>query len=80
MEPESNRADRSEGRIIARLRAIYLRGKEKMVALRRAQTMTEYALILAAVAAVVYVAYHTMGSDVFSMVIWTIIAGDLTGS
>lgn len=80
MEPESNRANRSERRIIERLRAIYLRGKEKIVALHRAQTMTEYALILAAVAAVVYVAYHTMGSDVYSMVIWTIIAGDLTGS
>jgi Flp pilus assembly pilin Flp len=62
------------------LRAIYLRGKERIVALRRAQTMTEYGLILAAIAAVVYVAYHTMGSNVYSMVIWTIIAGDLSGS
>lgn len=80
MDPESNRADRSGCGIIARLRAIYLRGKERIVALRRAQTMTGYGLILAAIAAVVYVAYHTMGSNVYSMVIWTIIAGDLSGS
>lgn len=80
MEPESNRADQSEYRIVSRLRAVYLRGKEKIVALHRAQTMTEYGLILAAIAAVVYVAYHTMGSTVYSMVIWTIIAGDLSGS
>lgn len=80
MEPESNRANRNECRVIERLRAIFLRGKEKTVALHRAQTMAEYALILAAVAAVVYVAYHTMGGDVNNMVIWTIIAGDLTGS
>jgi Flp pilus assembly pilin Flp len=31
---------------------------------RRGQTMTEYALILAAVAVVVYAGYKTMGSDI----------------
>lgn len=31
---------------------------------RRGQTMTEYALILAAVAVVVYLGYETMGSNV----------------
>ncbi len=80
MESESNRADPSENRIAAKLRAAYLRGKERILALRRAQTMTEYGLILSAVAAVVYVAYHSMGGSINSMVIWTIIAGDLTGS
>ena len=30
----------------------------------RGQTMTEYALILAAVAVVVYAGYQTMGSDI----------------
>jgi Flp pilus assembly pilin Flp len=34
----------------------------------RAQTMTEYALILAAVAIVVYVTYQVMGQDIGSMV------------
>jgi Flp pilus assembly pilin Flp len=34
----------------------------------RGQTMTEYALILAAVAIVVYVTYQVMGQDIGSMV------------
>jgi len=36
--------------------------------LTRGQTMTEYALILAAVAIVVYVTYEVMGQDITSMV------------
>ena len=32
--------------------------------LKRGQTMTEYALILAAIAIVVYVAYNTLGQDI----------------
>jgi Flp pilus assembly pilin Flp len=34
----------------------------------KGQTMTEYALILAAVAIVAYVTYHVMGQDIGSMV------------
>jgi len=34
----------------------------------RGQTMTEYALILAAVAVVVYVTYTTMGTDITALV------------
>ena len=34
----------------------------------RGQTMTEYALILAAVAIVVYITYQVMGQDIGSMV------------
>ncbi|HXW83400.1 MAG TPA: Flp family type IVb pilin [Candidatus Binataceae bacterium] len=33
----------------------------------RGQTMTEYALILAAVAVVVFVGYQTMGTDIGSL-------------
>jgi Flp pilus assembly pilin Flp len=33
----------------------------------RGQTMTEYALILAAVAVVVFVGYQTMGSTIMSL-------------
>ncbi len=33
----------------------------------RGQTMTEYALILSAVAVVVFLAYQTMGSDITSL-------------
>ena len=36
--------------------------------LSRGQTMTEYALILAAVAIVVYVAYSTLGNDIGTLV------------
>ena len=34
---------------------------------KRGQTMTEYALILSAVAVVVYLGYQTMGGDITSM-------------
>ena len=36
--------------------------------LTRGQTMTEYALIMAAVAVVVFVTYQTMGNDIGSLV------------
>jgi Flp pilus assembly pilin Flp len=39
-----------------------------MRSLTKGQTMTEYALILAAVAIVVYVTYEVMGQDITSMV------------
>ena len=36
--------------------------------LSKGQTMTEYALIMAAVAVVVFVTYQTMGTDIGSLV------------
>ena len=42
------------------IRKLYVRTDEYA----RGQTMTEYALILAAVAVVVYVGYQTMGTDI----------------
>jgi Flp pilus assembly pilin Flp len=42
----------------------------------KGQTMTEYALILAAIAIVVYATYKTMGQDITSLV--TAIDSDLT--
>jgi Flp pilus assembly pilin Flp len=36
--------------------------------LSKGQTMTEYALIMAAVAVVVFVTYQTMGNDIASLV------------
>jgi Flp pilus assembly pilin Flp len=36
--------------------------------LRRGQTMTEYALILAAIAVVVFITYEVMGQDITVMV------------
>ena len=45
------------------LLAIYLSAREW----RKGQTMTEYALILSAVAVVVYIGYQTMGGDITSL-------------
>ena len=42
----------------------FLKVRERFVRLNRAQTMTEYALILAAIAVVVYGAYSLMGKDI----------------
>jgi len=46
----------------------YLKLRERARALSKGQTMTEYALILAAVAIVVFVTYQTMGNDIGSLV------------
>jgi Flp pilus assembly pilin Flp len=43
---------------------LYLKVRE----MRRGQTMTEYALIMAAVAIVVFATYQLMGQDIGSMV------------
>ncbi len=47
-----------------RLINLYVKVRE----LHKGQTMTEYALILAAIAVVVFVTYETMGQDISSMV------------
>lgn len=48
--------------------ATYLRLRERGRRLSAGQTMTEYALIMAAVAIVVFVTYQTMGNDIGSLV------------
>ena len=55
------------------LNAMYVKVSEKVAGVVgarscKAQTMTEYALILAAVAIVVYVTYQVMGQDIGSLV------------
>lgn len=45
------------------IRKLYVKAEEYA----RGQTMTEYALILAAVAIVVYVGYETMGTNIQSL-------------
>jgi Flp pilus assembly pilin Flp len=45
----------------------YINSNERLRA-AKAQTMTEYALILAAVAIVAYITYQVMGQDIGSMV------------
>ncbi len=45
----------------------YIRARESVLACGRGQTMTEYALILAAIAVVVYGVYAAMGNNIGSL-------------
>jgi Flp pilus assembly pilin Flp len=56
----------------------FIRVREWQKGLSKGQTMTEYALIMAAVAVVVFVTYQTMGNDIGSLV--NNINSDLTSS
>jgi Flp pilus assembly pilin Flp len=47
---------------------LYAKSREWHKGFSKGQTMTEYALILAAVAIVVYVTYQLMGQDIGSLV------------
>jgi Flp pilus assembly pilin Flp len=47
---------------------LFVRIREWNRRLSKGQTMTEYALIMAAVAVVVFVTYETMGQDIGSLV------------
>jgi Flp pilus assembly pilin Flp len=47
---------------------LFVRIREWNKRLSKGQTMTEYALIMAAVAVVVFVTYETMGQDIGSLV------------
>ena len=47
---------------------LVVRVREWQKGLSKGQTMTEYALIMAAVAIVVFVTYQTMGNDIGSLV------------
>jgi Flp pilus assembly pilin Flp len=46
---------------------MFVRARESVVRNSRGQTMTEYALILAAIAVVVYGAYAAMGNNIGSL-------------
>ena len=47
---------------------MYLKARELGKRLSKGQTMTEYALILAAVAIVVFITYEVMGQDIGKLV------------
>ena len=47
---------------------MYLKARELGKRFSKGQTMTEYALILAAVAIVVFITYEVMGQDITSLV------------
>jgi Flp pilus assembly pilin Flp len=46
----------------------YLKNRERLSRMAKGQTMTEYALILAAVAIVVFITYEVMGQDIGKLV------------
>ena len=50
------------------LTKFYLKNLERLARLAKGQTMTEYALILAAVAIVVFITYEVMGQDIGKLV------------
>ena len=50
------------------LTKLYVKVREFHKGLSKGQTMTEYALILAAVAVVVFVTYEVMGQDISTLV------------
>ena len=58
----------------------YVRLRELLRGFRRGQTMSEYALILAAVALVVFVFYEAMGQTIENLVEWGTIHNDLVAS
>lgn len=51
---------------------IYLRAREFHRKVVKGQTMTEYALILAAVAIAVFVTYQVMGQDLIHLITWQV--------
>ncbi len=67
-------------RTLSRSRAAYICQRESLRRFIRGQTMTEYALILGAVAMLVFLAYQTMGQTISQLVEWGAIHSDLTGS
>ena len=50
------------------LTSLYLKHRERFSRMAKGQTMTEYALILAAVAIVVFITYEVMGQDITVLV------------
>jgi Flp pilus assembly pilin Flp len=51
---------------------LYVTIREFYQKLSKGQTMAEYALILAAVAVVVFVTYQVMGQDIIHMITWQV--------
>ena len=51
-----------------KMKRMYLKARELGKRLSKGQTMTEYALILAAVAIVVFITYEVMGQDIGALV------------
>jgi Flp pilus assembly pilin Flp len=57
---------------MGRLVNIYFGVREFLRKVAKGQTMTEYALILAAVAIAVFVTYQVMGQDLTHLITWQV--------
>jgi Flp pilus assembly pilin Flp len=57
--------------------SLYIRLRESRKGRTRGQTMAEYAMILSAIAVVVFVVYRTMGQTVENLVVWGSVHNDL---
>jgi Flp pilus assembly pilin Flp len=61
------------------LTKMYIRAREFHRKLTRGQTMTEYAMIVAVIAIVVFVTYQVMGQNINHLVSWQV-DNDLTSA
>jgi Flp pilus assembly pilin Flp len=77
---ESSDMHSKEDAKMDRLIAIFTRAKIYRKQQSKGQTMTEYTLILAAIAILVFAAYTTTGNDIQQLVAWGSIHQDLTAS
>jgi Flp pilus assembly pilin Flp len=62
---------------MGRLTALFIGLREFRRQLTRGQTMTEYTLILAAIAVACFAVYAVTGQDINTLVTWTAIDKDL---
>lgn len=63
-EFSSDEKENKEERRMDALSRMYVKARERVVRFHRAQTMTEYALVLAAIAVAVFAAYQVLGSSI----------------
>src|ERR1700721_2069055 len=61
-------APEKENNRMSALTKFYVKNRERLSRMAKGQTMTEYALILAAVAIVVFITYEVMGQDTGKLV------------
>jgi len=66
--PKYSRLGQHGGSKMEKMTRMYLKARELGKRLSKGQTMTEYALILAAVAIVVFITYEVMGQDISTLV------------
>jgi Flp pilus assembly pilin Flp len=76
MSERSTEGDQAMGR----LTALFIGLREFRWRLSRGQTMTEYALILAAIAVACFAVYLATGQDINALVAWNQIDKDLTNA